>query len=213
MRVVRSMATRWTWIRAAVVVLSVLPGLSGSSAQPLPDALTMSATGGVDLCRLGGRCFRPEVNDPIFSGDEIDTHLPGRIELSVRGQRGSPVAFVALTPNSRMRLDRGSRVPVEIDLRHGLLILEVAGQPGFDVTFGDLGCRIERGTIAIGHNEVDGQPGSSYVANRDAECTCFTEARTTHPIARGTVAGFQRGRPSGVSPLTDPFWANLRQQR
>jgi hypothetical protein len=184
---------------------------SAAHAQIVPDATTVTVTGYAELCRPGGSCFLPEPDDPIFVGDEITTHLPGRIDLGVRGAGGAPIAVVSLTPNGRIRFDRGSRVPVEIDLGQGLLIIEVIGPPGIDVTFGDLGCRIQGGTVAVGHNEVDGRHG--YVANRSAACVCFTEARTAHPVAPDTIATFRRGQPFDVRPLADSYWDNLRQQR
>jgi len=82
-------AARTIVIATAMLIKCALSFESVALAQgSRPDALTVSATGGVDLCRPQGSCFRPEPNDPIFFRDEIKTHLPGRLEFNVRGTRG-----------------------------------------------------------------------------------------------------------------------------
>jgi len=101
---------------------------------------------------------------------------------------------------------------IEIALTHGLIIVEAVGPDALEVTFGDLRCAIAKGVAAIGYNEVDGQRGAAYVANRSASGGCLG-AFGNISIERGTVRYLRNGQPVRTDPLSEIFWGNIREQR
>jgi hypothetical protein len=199
-------------LRKFALVAACALAASSTFAQDRPEARTVTSAGGVDLCRPRGSCFRPEPGDPIFAGDVIEAQRPGRIELRMAGALGAASAFVALTPNGRMRIAGGEAVPVRIELEQGLATVNAVGERPFEVIFGEMRCEIGGGLAAVAFREIDGPSDGAYLANRSATALCENGAtRTT--VQRGAIAHFRNGRLKETTPLSDSLWRDISAQR
>jgi len=194
------------------IFAALLSGVLPAGAQnPGPDAVTVTSNEDVELCRLKGHCYIPEVDDPIFIGDVIETGESGRIEFLVSGLGSSPDARVLLLPDGKIRIDRGSTQFVEIEILHGMIAVEPMND--FDVTFGSMRCLLGPGAAALGYDLPDEPAGSAFVTNVRGSCRCLSAEDGTYDIPVDTAFSFRNGRSIHERPAAEGLWATLTGDR
>ncbi len=204
--------TSWRATASLIVLAGVLSGTHPADAKSAtPDALTVTSNEGVTLCRPKGiRCFIPEVDDPIFIGDAIETTSSGRIEFTVPGSDSSPATRLFLLPRSKIRIDRDTAQNfVEVEVVRGMIGVEPSKDQSFDATFGSMICTVGPGQIAIGYNVLKKRTGLASVSNVSGTCRCLSSPGGDYDIPHDTVVTFKKGHRISQAPLAQGFWSKL----
>jgi len=197
-----------------IIFVALLSGLIPAGAKTAtPDAITVTSTQGVTLCRpKGTRCFVPEVDDPIFIGDVITTTSSGRLEFKVPGSDRSAATHIFVLTRSKIRIDRDTEQDfVKVEILSGTIGVEPSKGQSFAVSFDSMVCIVGSGRVAIGYNMPKKRTGSASVSNVSATCRCLSTPGGDYDIPVNTVVSFKSGRRINQGTVAEGFWSKLTQ--